>query len=189
MTAHNWLALSHICSFVGAIIVIASGIGIWHFGNKLDGEKDAKVTELIQGKNQLLEQSNAYLADLRNKDAKIARLKSSLANMDPVLSLLEVQFNELMPTEATLVLGASYPVDLRQVDALIEFTSPIVGAERSVVGSGSVTCNFGDPIVDGPRLTLSGGPLNASNYLLLKITTEARVDIKSSNIRIPKKDG
>jgi len=189
MTAQSYLTFFQILSFVGALIVVSSGIGVWHFGNKVDGKKSAKVNELIEGKNVLLELSNAYLADLRNKDAQISRLKSSVSNMEPVISLLEVQFEELKPNEATLVLGASYPVDLRQVDARIEFTSPIVRAERSVVGSGMVLCNFRDPVVQGATVTLSGGPLNASNYLLLKVHTQARIEIKTSNLKIQKRDG
>lgn len=185
MTAQGWYTFSYILSFLGAFIVGLSSVGIWHFGNKINKENDARVTELIEGKNKLLEQSTEYLVDLRKKDAEIARLKSSVSNMEPALSLLEFKIEKSNPTAANLILGASYPVDLRQVDLHIEFTSPIVKAKRSVVGKASASCNFPLPIVEGSTLNLSGGPLNASNYLLLNVQTQGRIEIKTSNLKIP----
>lgn len=184
MTAQGWYTFSYILSFLGAFIVGLSSVGIWHFGNKINRENDAKVTELIEGKNKLLEQSTEYLADLRKKDAEIARLKSSVSDMKPVLSLLRFKLEKSNPNAATLILGASYPVDLRQVDLHIEFTSPIIKAERLVFGAGA-SCNFQPPVVEGSILRLSGGPLKASNYLRLNIQTQERIEIKTSNLKIP----
>jgi len=178
MTTDGWLTTFHVLSFLGAIIVVISGIGIWYFGNKIENENNNKI-------NTLLEQSTAYLADLRSKDAEIKKLKSSVKNMEPALSLLEFKLDESKPNEATLILGASYPVDLRYVNLIFEFTSSIISAERSVIGSGSVQCNFEDPKLDGTRLILTGGPLNASNYLKIKVRTEEHIEIKSSNIKMP----
>ena len=165
--------------------MVISGIGIWHFGNKTEDEKNKKISTLLEGNNKLLEQSGAYLEDLRIKDAEIKKLKSSVKNMEPVLSLLEFKLDESKSNEATLILGASYPVDLRYVNLIFEFTSRIISAERSVIGSGSVQCNFEDPKLDGTRLILTGGPLNASNYLKIKVRTEEHIEIKSSNIKMP----
>jgi len=183
MNAQAYQTICNIASFFGAVIVLLSGIGIWYFGSKVDDEKQAKIAELISGKNMLLEQSNIYLADLRNKDAKITALNTSIAGMQPALGILEIKALGTDGRSAQIVTSATFPLDLREVDIQIEFTSKIVSASRAVVGSGTVQCNFGDPEILGTKLRLKGGPLSATNYLVITVTTEDEVQIRTHNLK------
>ncbi len=183
MSAQIYLNLFQITSFVGGILVLLSAIGIWYFGNQVDNQKSAKINELIEGKNRLLDQSNEYLDDLRKKDAEIIKLKKKVSDMEPCLSILEKIPNKSNHNEIMLCLGALYPVDIRNIDVQIEFTSDVVKAERVVRGNGMVICNIRSPRTNGRIVTLSGGPLLASNHILLKVETSKRAEIKSHNLK------
>lgn len=58
MALQSWITTFNIISFIGAFLVVISSVGAWYFGNKVDDEKDRKIAELIEGKNELLTQSN-----------------------------------------------------------------------------------------------------------------------------------
>ncbi|MBX3640847.1 MAG: hypothetical protein KF888_10145 [Nitrosomonas sp.] len=58
MTPQSWITIFNIFSFIGAFLVVISSIGAWYFGNKVDDEKEKKIAELIEGKDELLMKSN-----------------------------------------------------------------------------------------------------------------------------------
>jgi len=59
MAPQNWVTFFNILSFIGAFLVVISSIGAWYFGNEVDDEKDRKIAELIEGKDELLIKSNS----------------------------------------------------------------------------------------------------------------------------------
>lgn len=63
MTPQSWVSIFNILSFFGAALIVISSVGTWHFGSKVDDEKNKKIAELIEGKNALLQQSNAANAE------------------------------------------------------------------------------------------------------------------------------
>lgn len=184
MNPQTWLAVCQVASFLGALIVVVSGIGVWFFGSQIEAQKDAKISELIQGKNDLLELSHAYVADLRTKEAALVRLDAQLANMQPVLSIIEVVKQDDRSSAMQVILGTTFPVEVPQAEILIEFSSEVLSASRSVRGNGSVACNFEEPRVQGNLVMLSGGPLGATCYLFIEVETNGPAEIVRHNLRV-----
>jgi len=72
MALQSWITTFNIISFIGAFLVVISSVGAWYFGSKVDDEKDRKIAELIEGKNELLTQSNIA----NEKSMEIKRLNN-----------------------------------------------------------------------------------------------------------------
>lgn len=184
MNPQTWLVVCQVASFLGALTVLVSGVGVWFFGSQLEAQKDAKISELVQGKNDLLELSQAYVADLRTKDAALARLNAQLANMQPVLSIIEVVKKDDRSRAIQIILGTTFPVEVPRAEILIEFSNEVLSASRSVRGTGSVVCNFEEPKFQGNLVTLSGGPLGATCYLFVEVETNGPAEILRHNLRV-----
>lgn len=182
MTAQTWLTTFNILSFIGATLVVISSIGAWHFGNVIDEQKQNKINELVEGKNKLLEQSNLYLEDLRAKEAEIIKLKSSVGDMQPELAILEINTGENGPNTISLLLGTTHPVDLRSVDAVLEFTSQVKKLSVSAIGSGMVSKNVSESF-SGNKVRISGGPLSATNYLKVMVETVEKAELYTHNLK------
>lgn len=63
MAPQSWVSIFNILSFFGAFLIVISSVGTWYFGSKVDDEKDKKISELIEGKNALFQQSNTVNAE------------------------------------------------------------------------------------------------------------------------------
>jgi hypothetical protein len=57
MAPQSWLIFFNVLYLIGGFIVVIGGVGIWYFGGKVDEAKDQKITELVAGKDSLLEES------------------------------------------------------------------------------------------------------------------------------------
>ena len=183
MTAQTWLTTFNILSFVGALLVVISSIGAWHFGNKIDDEKQSKIHELVEGKNKLLEQSTLYLEDLRAKEAEIVKLKSSVVDMKPELAILEAKTGESDSNTITFILGTTHPVVIRSVDAVLEFTSQVKSLSVIAFGSGLASKNVEESF-SGKRVHILGGPLSASNYLEVRVETVEKAALYKHNLKL-----
>ena len=79
MSPETCLTTFKLLSFLGAALAFVSTIGVWHYSGKLDKVKDAKIDELVDGKDTLLAKIEVYQRDLDKKSVRIQELEVAAA--------------------------------------------------------------------------------------------------------------
>ena len=77
-----WKTIFSFVGFAGAFLVLVSTIGGWVVTSRLDKLKEDKIDELLTGKNELLQKTEAYQRDLDAKDATIRTLEDKAAKAE-----------------------------------------------------------------------------------------------------------
>ncbi|MBD8597333.1 MULTISPECIES: hypothetical protein [unclassified Pseudomonas] len=80
MSYESWSSLLKIVGYAGALFVLISTVGLGVVNEQLDKVKDAKIDDLVSGKNALLQSAEQYKKQAEEKQKQIDELKAKAAN-------------------------------------------------------------------------------------------------------------
>lgn len=106
-----WGSILKIVGYAGMVLVLVSTVGLGFITDHLDKIKDAKVDELVAGKNSLLASVDDYRYQIEEKQRQIDDLKNKAANASRGVSKFR-QFDGVLRETSTgrtsIVFGGSY---------------------------------------------------------------------------------
>lgn len=111
MSYESWSSLLKFVGYAGAIFVVISTVGLGVVNDQLDKIKDAKIDDLVSGKNSLLKSAEQYKKESEDKQKQIDDLKTKAANASRGVTRFRDFNGNLRKTSAgsfTLEVGGSY---------------------------------------------------------------------------------
>lgn len=111
MGYETWSSILKVVGYAGMALVLVSTVGLGFVTEQLDKIKDAKVDELVAGKNALMASVDNYRHQIEEKQKQLDDLKNKAANASRGVSRFR-QFNgvlrEMSTGRTSITVGGSY---------------------------------------------------------------------------------